>query len=120
MKPLFENYFTSENLGHRTLAILCYIDIDIAKSIQVTKQSLSLLRNKPFFLQAIYFFYVHKFIENGEFTRSREKSLALKYILGEIAFTMSGKKPIEKSHIISETIAKLEESKKNAMQDIKN
>ncbi|MDN8371708.1 hypothetical protein QZK65_16510, partial [Acinetobacter baumannii] len=116
MKTLFEDYFESTNSGHRALAILCYIDIDIKKSIEVTKKSLSFFNKKSFYLQAIYIFYLHKYFENR---KSNETIKAIRVILGEIAFAMSGQNKIQKSHIISKTLSHLDEAKnKIKNQDI--
>ncbi|MEN5173218.1 metallophosphoesterase [Acinetobacter higginsii] len=108
MKTLFEDYFDSQNSGHRTLAILCYIDIDIKKSIEVTKRSLSFFNKDSFYLQAIYIFYLHKFFENR---KSNEIMKLIKSILAEISFVMSGQSKVKKSHIISQAISKLEDTK---------
>ncbi len=108
MKTLFENYFESTNSGHRALAILCYIDIDIKRSIDVTKKSLSFFNKKSFYLQAIYIFYLHKYFENR---KSSETMKAIRAILGEIAFAMSGQNKIQKSHIIHQTLTHLDEAK---------
>ncbi|EPM5528154.1 hypothetical protein ACTM8L_003079, partial [Acinetobacter baumannii] len=60
MKTLFEDYFESTNSGHRALAILCYIDIDIKKSIEVTKKSLSfLIKNHFIYKRFIFFIYIN-------------------------------------------------------------
>lgn len=108
MKSFFEEYFESENSGHRALSILCFIDIDIKRSIEITKKSLSFFNKKSFYLQAIYIFYLHKYLENS---KSSDITKAIKSILAEIAFVMSGKNKIEKSHIISKALSKLEDQK---------
>lgn len=108
MKTFFEKYFESTNSGHRALAILCYMDIDIKKSIDVTKKSLSFFNKKSFYLQAIYIFYLHKFFENS---KSKENTNAIKLILAEISFTMSGKNNFEKTGIINQTLSRLEDQK---------
>ena len=108
MKPLFEKYFDSEISGHRALAILCYIDIDIKKSIIVTKKSLAFFNKKSFYLQAIYIFYLHKFFENRA---SNETTEAIKLILAEISFTISGKNSSQKTNIVSQTLSHLEDQK---------
>ncbi|WP_313390906.1 metallophosphoesterase [Acinetobacter sp.] len=114
MKTLFEEYFESNNTAHRTLAILCYIDIDIRKAIEVTKKSLTFFNNKGFYLQAIYIFYLHKYLENGRFNKSKEQANTIKSILAEISFTLSGQGKKAKSQIVSQALIKLEEVKKKA------
>ncbi|MCH7310539.1 metallophosphoesterase [Acinetobacter sp. ANC 4805] len=108
MKVFFEKYFESKNSGHRALAILCYIDIDIKKSIEVTKKSLPFFNKKSFYLQAIYIFYLHKFFENS---KSKEITNAIKLILAEISFTMSGENNFQKTGIMNQTISRLEDQK---------
>jgi predicted MPP superfamily phosphohydrolase len=108
MKTFFEDYFESSNSGHRALAILCYIDIDIRKSIEITKKSLSFFNKKSFYLQAIYIFYLHKYFENS---KSTETIKSIKSILAEITFVMSGQNKFQKSHIISKTLSHLEDKK---------
>lgn len=116
MKVFFEDYFESENSGHRALSILCFIDIDIKRSIEITKKSLSFFNKKSFYLQAIYIFYLHKYLENS---KTSETTKVIKSILAEIAFVMSGRNKNDKSHIISKALSQLEDQKVKIKQQEK-
>lgn len=113
MKQLFEEILDSNKPGHKTLAILCYIDIDFSKSIEMTRKSLPSLMGNIFYLQAIYFYYLHKYIENGRFSKSREASTKIKVILGEIAFALSGESSHLKTKIINDTVSRLSNDANN-------
>ena len=113
MKQLFEEVFESPKVGHKTLAILCFIDIDLNKSMEMTRRALSSLVGNIFYLQSIYFYYLHKYIENGRFSKSREISTKLKVILGELTFALSGKDSVLKTQVISDTIDRLSNDVKN-------
>ncbi|MFC6052900.1 hypothetical protein A6M14_02645 [Acinetobacter sp. Ac_877] len=77
LKHLFSRYFDSQNAGHRALALLCYIDIDTDEAINQIKKSIGFFRKKNFYLQGLFIYLLHKYMETN--------NQKIKKILGELS-----------------------------------